>query len=226
MEANAGKAGQARLTAVAALAAMAAVASGAALHEGVSRLDVALDAAVPEPAFVAAAQMLAAGCGCWLAIGTLCALLAEARWGGRAAARLGARVLPAGWRAAVLTAVGTGLLTSPAMAAGPTGGALPGDHDPGHLATSAVAVLDGLALPDRAAGAWRRPSRSVTVRPGDSLWALSSAALPAGADAAAIARRCWRWYDANAEVIGDDPDLLLPGTRLLAPAAASRRPTG
>jgi nucleoid-associated protein YgaU len=209
------------LTAVAAATGIGCV---AALLEGAARLDAAMAAAVPDPAFVSVAQILAATSGCWLAVGTLCTLLGEVRWRGRTAARLGARLLPGGWRTALLAAVGTSLLSGPAVAAG--SGAMPAGHDIGHPSASAVAVLHGLPLPDRASGVWHRPHRSVTVRAGDSLWALSASALPAHTNPGAIAGRCWRWYDANADVIGDDPDLLLPGTRLQAPAVAGHLPAG
>jgi hypothetical protein len=54
------------------------------------------------------------------------------------------------------------------------------------------------------------------VRPGESLWSIASALLPE-ADAGQV-DRTWRGiYRANRVVIGDDPDLLLPGTILHVP---------
>lgn len=59
---------------------------------------------------------------------------------------------------------------------------------------------------------WPSPSRArlYRVRPGDSLWRIASALL---GDAS-------RWpelYDANKDVIGGNPSLILPGTQLSVP---------
>jgi len=61
------------------------------------------------------------------------------------------------------------------------------------------------------------PRNPLTVRPGDTLWAIAAAHLPAGADDAEIDRGWRAWYVANATVIGPDPDLILPGQHLLPP---------
>src|SRR5699024_96266 len=61
------------------------------------------------------------------------------------------------------------------------------------------------------------PSGSYLVRPGDTLWGIAAAHLGPGADDAQVAAAWPRWYEANAETIGTDPDLILPGTRLTAP---------
>ena len=57
----------------------------------------------------------------------------------------------------------------------------------------------------------------VVVRRGDSLWDIAARHLGADASAAEIATEWPRWHAANAAVIGPDPDLLLPGQRLLPP---------
>jgi hypothetical protein len=69
----------------------------------------------------------------------------------------------------------------------------------------------------------RRPGRSdvVVVRPGDSLWEIAAEHLPPGHTDAQVARAWPRWYAANRQVIGGDPDQILPGTHLVPPAAAS-----
>ena len=59
----------------------------------------------------------------------------------------------------------------------------------------------------------------VVVRRGDSLWSIVADRLGPGATDVEIARTWPRWYAANAGVIGDDPNLLLPGTRLRPPSA-------
>jgi len=60
--------------------------------------------------------------------------------------------------------------------------------------------------------------RDVVVRRGDSLWAITARHLGPGASDAEIAATWPRWYAANRNVIGADPDLLLPGQRLRPPA--------
>ncbi|GAA5027493.1 hypothetical protein GCM10023258_22290 [Terrabacter aeriphilus] len=57
----------------------------------------------------------------------------------------------------------------------------------------------------------------VTVRRGDTLWSIAAHHLGSGATPTSTAREWPRWYAANREVIGDDPDLLLPGQQLRPP---------
>jgi hypothetical protein len=59
---------------------------------------------------------------------------------------------------------------------------------------------------------------------GDCLWRIAASALDDGhgASAAEVAGAVRAWWSANASVIGPDPDLLLPGQVLHAPAAAPR----
>jgi hypothetical protein len=58
---------------------------------------------------------------------------------------------------------------------------------------------------------------SIAVRSGDTLWDLASAHLGPGADDAAI-DAAWRAdYAANRDVVGPDPDLILPGQVLTLP---------
>jgi nucleoid-associated protein YgaU len=63
------------------------------------------------------------------------------------------------------------------------------------------------------------------VHRGDSLWAIAAAHLPAGATAADVTRAWHAWWRHNRTVIGDDPDLILPGQRLHFPVAALAQPT-
>ncbi|MGO1317329.1 MAG: LysM peptidoglycan-binding domain-containing protein [Cellulomonadaceae bacterium] len=63
----------------------------------------------------------------------------------------------------------------------------------------------------------RDPPSSVTVRPGDSLWAVAARHLPAPASNAQVAAAWPRWYAHNAATIGPDPHLIHPGTVLHAP---------
>ncbi len=59
--------------------------------------------------------------------------------------------------------------------------------------------------------------RTVVVRRGDCLWTIAARALGPAATDAQIAMAWPHWYAANRATIGPDPDLLLPGQRLLAP---------
>ncbi|OCI31676.1 LysM peptidoglycan-binding domain-containing protein [Oerskovia enterophila] len=52
---------------------------------------------------------------------------------------------------------------------------------------------------------------------GDTLWSLAERRLGPEASAAQVATECGRWFDANRDVIGDDPDLIKPGQILSAP---------
>jgi resuscitation-promoting factor RpfA len=76
-----------------------------------------------------------------------------------------------------------------------------------------VTPVDTLVARDRA------PAR-ITVRPGDSLWRLSAARLPQDAPDAAVTAAWHRLYDDNRDLIGDDPDHIEPGQRLVLPEGA------
>ncbi|MER7662520.1 MULTISPECIES: transglycosylase family protein [unclassified Streptomyces] len=101
-------------------------------------------------------------------------------------------------------------------AAGATGTAEPGNADNGResgrhasrgddVARGGEGAADEAGEPARANGADAAPG-SYIVRPGDSLSAIAaSQKLPGG----------WSsLYEANAETVGDDPDLILPGQSL------------
>ena len=111
------------------------------------------------------------------------------------------------------TGTGAGTCTAPAAraAAGHLGPAVP----PGTPARSAP--------PDPRGGRPPAPVEHVVVQPGDTLWSIAATAL-ARADrpttAPAVARAWPTWWAANREVIGDDPDLILPGTSLVAPGSS------
>ena len=66
------------------------------------------------------------------------------------------------------------------------------------------------------------PDAAVVVRPGDTLWSLAEASLRAAGTAPTdrqVAQTWPRWWAANREAVGDDPDLLLPGTVLRPPGS-------
>jgi nucleoid-associated protein YgaU len=59
--------------------------------------------------------------------------------------------------------------------------------------------------------------RVVTVAAGDTLWDIAGVQLGPDATVADIAGEWPRWFVANRQVIGDDPDLIYPGERLASP---------
>jgi hypothetical protein len=81
------------------------------------------------------------------------------------------------------------------------------------------AALDGLAVPDRAPPAVQGPAapRHVRVAAGDCLWTIAERLLGPGATPEAIDRAWRRLHVENRVVVGDEPDLVSPGTRLRVP---------
>ncbi len=68
--------------------------------------------------------------------------------------------------------------------------------------------------------AHQRPAddvEQVAVHRGDTLWDLAARHLGTDATDAEIATEWPRWHEANRDVVGPDPDLLLPGQLLLPP---------
>lgn len=58
----------------------------------------------------------------------------------------------------------------------------------------------------------------VTVHPGDSLWSITSGVLPpATRNDSTVAEQWPRWWQANRQVIGPDPNLIRPGQQLVPP---------
>ncbi|MCA1984539.1 LysM peptidoglycan-binding domain-containing protein [Nocardioides nematodiphilus] len=154
-------------------------------------------------------------CAAWAWLVTLAVLLEAARAGGPVAAHR--RGLPAAYRRLVLSACGlalTGAAFSPALAT-------PG---PIHLVPPHVTAVTAVhPAPSRTPEPGSTPpptSRGdIVVRPGDSLWHLAEERLPRHADDGTIAHTWRRLYAANHDVVGADPDLILPGQRLTRPQA-------
>ena len=67
------------------------------------------------------------------------------------------------------------------------------------------------SLPARADAGPADARHEVTVRAGESLWTLAARELGPGATDVEIAARWPLWYQANRDVIGADPNVLLPG---------------
>jgi nucleoid-associated protein YgaU len=131
---------------------------------------------------------------------------------------------------------GPGYAPTPAPAPQGTGAPAPPSAvtGPGYVPTRPAPVHD--ADRSRLLAPTPRPAASahdlVTVRRGDSLWAIAARHLGPGASDAQVAHEWPRWYAANRDVVGADPDLLVPGLQLRppsstppAPAAAASRST-
>jgi hypothetical protein len=126
----------------------------------------------------------------------------------RAAARTAVR-----WAALLTGLCGLGIAAAPAgsYASGPAT-----THDR-HRPDVARSSLTGLPMPALPAAGITPPDRAVVVVRGDCLWHIAADRLPAPATDARVAAAVDRWYARNRAVIGPDPDLILPGTRLEQP---------
>lgn len=149
----------------------------------------------------------------WLAAGIATTLLASAPgFTGRVFGAASRRLLPAALRRLVAGSAGLGVLLAPipsALASAPAhpsaATALPAPVWPG-----AQAPVDRPDPPPPV-------EHTVRVRPGDSLWLIAAHRLGPTAGPAAVAAAWPRWYAANRDVIGDDPNLIVPGQLLSAP---------
>lgn len=63
--------------------------------------------------------------------------------------------------------------------------------------------------------------KTVMVQPGDCLWDIAAAHLPQGASTTAVHAAWQAWYETNRAVIGDDPNLVIPGQELQAPTTVT-----
>lgn len=79
------------------------------------------------------------------------------------------------------------------------------------------------ALAPAAPRSVRSDRDQVVVADGDCLWDIAAARMPAGEDAAGIARATADWYATNRAVVGPDPDHIEPGQVLRAPDQAGGR---
>jgi len=160
-------------------------------------------------------------------IGMVAALLLLSRLPGAAgslATRAFRRTAPAVLRRSLQAALGlTVSISVIATVAAPAAAHHGGLHaHVGKPDSTAALPLPAVADPPTSLD-WPQPAaqpeaaQHVTVRPGDSLWRLAAERLPEGAPAARIAQTWPTWWAANRGVIGADPDLLHPGTRLTAP---------
>jgi nucleoid-associated protein YgaU len=181
-----------------------------------------VDAAGPDALVVAAAALLGWLVWAWGALGLLLTAVSGVPGLVGDISRLVLRcLLPAGARRAAVIALGLGLgvagpvaavpvLAVPVASAAPSAAAVP-DWPAAGPESSPLPT----AVPD-----WPAPTGRVVVR-GDCLWDLAASWLrdrnhvepSTGEIASAVAA----WWAANADVIGTDPDLLLPGQVLVPP---------
>ncbi|MBB2922939.1 LysM peptidoglycan-binding domain-containing protein [Cellulomonas cellasea] len=104
-----------------------------------------------------------------------------------------------------------------------------GTHAAGHVPTPSAALATtptavsrpGASATDPGSGAsdGAAAGETVVVAAGDSLWRIAQRALGPDATDQEVAAEWPRWYAANADVIGADPDLVVPGQVLRAPGA-------
>jgi hypothetical protein len=188
---------------------------------------------------------LAAAVACWTLLGWVALVLAASVLGSSPGALGGLGAEAATRRTPVAMSRAARLALGLTVVAGPATVALPVNAAP--IATR-VTTLDGPAanaevrfLPDVGRPGWieaaettevktepappgsaRRAVATVVVAAGDCLWTIAAEALAAtigsepGDDA--VAAEWPRWYALNRATIGADPDLLLPGMLLRAPA--------
>jgi nucleoid-associated protein YgaU len=193
-----------------------------------------VDRAGADALLLVTVPLLAWLCWAWGAIGLLLTAASTVPgWTGRLAGLLLSGLLPAGARRAAAVALGLGLSTVAPVA-------LPAAGSPVTVATAAAADL-GIGpqqvsvdwptgpgtdvVPDWPVATPDRPPTTLDQRVvlrGDCLWDIAADWLarqqpgrPASDTAVAEAVRAW--WQANAAVIGPDPDLLLPGQVLRPP---------
>jgi nucleoid-associated protein YgaU len=184
----------------------------------------------------------------WLAVG-LAALCCARLPGevGRCARGAATVVLPRAVYRLAAGAAGMGVVLAPGLAAGSTASSHASAPSAAHAvitATSSAAPVwptdealvppawpttRSVARPQSAhAGhgvATTRPD-AVVVAPGDSLWRIAAAQLPASAPPRRVATAWPRWYAANRRVIGTDPSVITPGQVLAAPSTSAEGDSG
>lgn len=91
----------------------------------------------------------------------------------------------------------------------------------GTAAPSSGAPVTPDASPAGTAAPGAASASTVVVVTGDSLWGIAQRTLGADATDQEVAAEWPRWYAANADVIGADPDLVVPGQVLRVPGTAT-----
>jgi nucleoid-associated protein YgaU len=178
----------------------------------------AVDTAGPGGLVLAAAGGLAWIAWAWGCLGLLLTAATTLPGAAGGTARLLMRgVLPAGCRRTAALALGMSVALQSAL---PAVAAVPVAAVPVVPDWPSAAPASGPAVPD-----WPEDTTagSHVVVPGDCLWNLAAGHLRATAGRspsdAEIVPATRAWWTANTSVIGDDPDLILPGQVLHPPAA-------
>lgn len=193
------------------------------------------------------AELCAAGlwlAAVWVTLG-VAAGLAGALPGvaGRLGAGVARRLLPCAMYRVVAGAAGLGVLLTPALATGaPAPGPLPAAAQPiptprwpidapvrppqWPTVTTMPPVPHSRPpapkhTPKPRPAPHHRPTRTVVVQPGETLWTIAAEHLPGQPSPRRIAATWPRWYGANRAVIGDDPSLIVPGQHLHPPLEGS-----
>ncbi|WP_228389580.1 LysM peptidoglycan-binding domain-containing protein, partial [Cumulibacter manganitolerans] len=172
-----------------------------------------------------AAQLALVGICAWAGLATMLWWAASAH-PSPALLDLTRRLTPASWRAPLALALGAGTLGLSACGspAPPTGHALEATA-PAYAASSDAfdwptsAPPATPAAPDPGPAPPPTSGRAVVVTDGDCLWSIAATELGPGAEPAEIAYLVEAIYDANADIIGADPDLLRPGATLTIPGS-------
>lgn len=169
--------------------------------------------------------LVAAWLAGWLVLALLCVAAVAVGARRRALERVVARYAPALVRRLLVSAVGVGLGLGTSAATAVTS---PGADDLGWTVTG-TAEADAARTAPTAANAElpvaaaapeataSPPTPTVVVAPGESLWRIAARHLPDGATDAQVAAAWPRWYAANGDVVGPDPDLVRPGQVLVVP---------
>jgi hypothetical protein len=177
------------------------------------------DAAGADTVVLCLAGVLAVLVWCWGTLGLL--LTAAGTLPGLAGAvgrSLVRQLLPRGAQRAAALALGVGL-NATLMAGTALAGTAPSAPVPDWPAATASTPVPA-PVPD-----WPGPrtAGAHVVRPGDCLWDIAAGRLRTGTGRtptdAEIATAVHAWWQANATVIGPDPDLLLPGQVLHPPTS-------
>ena len=218
-------------------AALAALAVAAPSPAGALRLLGQPSAADPFAPVVAAVALVAWALAGWLLVAAVVTAAGRLPGAAGSAARaIAAHIAPRAVRRVLETALGL-TVAAGSLGAAPASAA---DARP-HLVRPAAAPALDWPTPAAPALDWPAPSSAphaptappttpptaapaaVVVRPGDTLWAIAAEHLGPAAPPVAVARSWPRWWSANRAAIGDDPDLIRPGTRLVPPPDPSTR---
>ena len=193
-------------------------------------------------ALTSLAAVLVAGCALWAWFTASLAVL-------EAATNVRVSGCPLLLRRVILVACGVSLASGITPVVADQSAGLPPPH-----ADSGRSALAGLQVPDRSPDPLTKPQarvasraghtaaqpggRDLTGRPlmtgsrvvihrGDTLWSIAARSLPSGPNDVEIQQRWHDIWKQNRLVIGDDPDLIHPGTVLRLPATADHpRPAG